>query len=154
MSPIGIARVNHSGQVIYGNPKWMEMCGHPGVADDAQFPGQNLSELVHPNDRQKLEELWGAESEKVAFELRWGGLDQFVWVMGELVPEIVADEHRGFIAVLTDITERRRFESAKLQAAEDARAREGLAIGNTLVFSIDGRHHLPRITKSVKRHSQ
>jgi PAS domain S-box-containing protein len=152
MSPIGIARVSHSGQVIYGNPKWMEMCGHP--TDDAEFSGRNLSELVHPDDRQKLEELWGHESKKFAFELRWGALDEFVWVMGELVPEIVADEHRGFIAVLTDITERRRLESAKLQAAEDARAREGLAIGNILAFSIDSRHHLPRITKSVKRYSQ
>jgi PAS domain S-box-containing protein len=130
----------------------MEMCGHR--EDDVDFPGPNLSELVHPDDRQKMEELWGYDSKKVSFELRWGASDQFVWVMGELVPEIVADEHRGFIAVLTDITERRQLESARLQAAEDTRAREGLAIGNILPFSINGRHHLPRITKSVKRYSQ
>ena len=150
MSPIGIARVSHSGQVLYGNPKWSEMCGQS--TDDAEFPGQNLSELVHPDDRQTMEELWADNSNRVAFELRWGTLNQFVWVMGELVPEIVENEHRGFIAVLTDITERREMEAAKLQAVEDSRAREGLAIGNVLFFSINRRHHFPRVAKSVERY--
>lgn len=115
MSPIGIARVSRSGQVIYGNPKWMELSR-----------GDELVELVHPED--KTEELqWALENAiKFSFEVRWGTLDHFVWVMGELVPEIVADEHRGFIVVLTDITERREAESARLHAVEDAR--EGLAI--------------------------
>lgn len=99
MSPIGIARVSHSGQVIYGNPKWMEMSGYPGV--DGDFPGQNLTELVHPDDRQTLDGLWRSASTKVSFELRWGTLDNFVWVMGELVPEIVVDEVRPLGALLT-----------------------------------------------------
>ena len=122
MSPIGMARVSHSGQVIYCNPKWMEM-SHT----------ENFLLIVHPDDRQKMEELWRfalQNSEKVSFELRWGTLDRFVWVMGELVPEIVAEEHRGFIVVLTDVTERRKVESARLQAVEDVRAREELAIGS------------------------
>ena len=114
MSPIGIARISRSGQVIYGNPKWIEMsCG-----DD-------FLELAHPEDKLQLSLENAAH---FSFEVRWGTVDHFVWVMGELVPEIVADEHRGFIVVLTDVTERREAESAKLQAVEDARAREELAI--------------------------
>ena len=126
MSPIGIGRVDTSGQVVYGNPKWIEM-SHAGI----------LLNLVHPGDLQKMQELWQFaldNSAKVSFEVRWGTLDRFVWVLGELVPEIVVHERRGFIVVLTDITERRQVESARLQAVEDARAREGLAIGN-LPFS-------------------
>jgi len=122
MSPIGIGRVDSDGQVIYGNPKWIEM-SHGGT----------LLNLVHPDDHRKMLELWQCtleNSARVSFEVRWGTLDRFVWVMGELVPEIVVYEHRGFIIVLTDITERRHVESVRLQAVEDARAREGLAIGN------------------------
>jgi hypothetical protein len=46
--------------------------------------------------------------------------------MGELVPDL----HEGFIVALTDVTERREAELARIQAAEEARAREGLAIGS------------------------
>lgn len=123
MSPIGIGRVDTSGQVMYGNPKWIEM-SHAGI----------LPTLVHPDDLQKMQELWQFaldNSARVSFEVRWGTLNRFVWVLGELVPEIVVHECRGFIVVLTDITERRQVESTRLQAVEDARAREGLAIGNS-----------------------
>jgi PAS domain-containing protein len=93
MSPVGISRVNNFGQVIYGNPRWMEISGHRGADED--FSGQSLLELVHPDDRQTMEELWKyalQNSKKIAFELKWGTPDLFVWGMGELVPEIVDDE--------------------------------------------------------------
>ena len=61
MSPIGIGRVDSDGQVIYGNPKWMEM-SH----------GDQLLELVHPDDREKL------QLNPATFEVRWGTSGQFV----------------------------------------------------------------------------
>ena len=128
MSPIGIGRVDTSGRVIYGNPKWIEM-SHEGI----------LPELAYPEDHQKMQSLWQSalqNSDTVSFEVRWGTLERFVWVLGELVPEIEANKHRSFIVVLTDITERRQVELTRLQAVEDARAREGLAIGNPAAFPL------------------
>jgi hypothetical protein len=93
MSPVAIARVNNIGQVIYGNPTWMQMSDHLGVDED--FPKESLVELVHPDDRQTMYELWKDALEnikQIAFELRWGTRDRFLWGMGELVPEIVNEE--------------------------------------------------------------
>ena len=92
MSPVGISRVNTLGQVIYGNPRWMEMSGRGA---DEEFPEESLADFVHPDDRRIMEELWKdalENTKKVAFELRWGTFDRFLWIMGELVPEIVDEE--------------------------------------------------------------
>lgn len=92
MSPIGISRVNSLGEVIYGNPRWMDMSGR---RIDKDFQRESLIDYVHPDDCRIMDELWKEALEntkKVAFELRWGTVDQFLWVMGELVPEIVDDE--------------------------------------------------------------
>jgi diguanylate cyclase len=91
MSPIGISRVNNSGQVTYGNPRWMEMSGHQ--ATDQQCG--ELLDLVHPDDRPTMDELWtfALENQKqVGFELRWGTRERFLWGLGELVPEIVGED--------------------------------------------------------------
>ena len=90
MSPVGISRVNIFGKVIYGNPRWMEMSGRWEVEGD--FLGESLLDFVHPDDRRTMNDVWRDALEnikKVAFELRWGTVDQFLWGMGELVPEIV-----------------------------------------------------------------
>jgi|SRR5947207_4550669 len=154
MSPVGISRVNTLGQVIYGNPRWMEMSGRGA---DEEFPEEGLVDLVHPDDRRIMEELWKdalENTKEVAFELRWGTLDRFLWIMGELVPEIVDEEvqyansfmltkHRGFIGVLTDVTERRHSELARLAAVEEAHAQQELAIGSALILQLICRHNLP-----------
>ena len=93
MSPVGISRVDIFGKVIYGNPRWMEMSGRPGVEGD--FLEESLLDYVHPDDRRTMNDVWRDALEnikKVAFELRWGTVDQFLWGMGELVPEIVNEE--------------------------------------------------------------
>jgi len=92
MSPVGISRVNILGQVIYGNPRWMEMSGRGA---DEELTERSLVDLVHPDDQGIMEELLKdaiKNTKKVAFELRWGTLDRFLWIMGELVPEIVEEE--------------------------------------------------------------
>ena len=61
-------------------------------------------------------------------------------------------KHRGFIGVLTDVTERRHSELARLEAVEEARAQQELAIGSVLIFQLICRHNLSRITKSIERH--
>lgn len=161
MSPVGIARVNMLGQVIYGNPRWMEMSGR-GADEELQ----SLVDLVHPDDREIMDELLKdaiENTKKAAFELRWGAHDRFLWIMGELVPEIVDEEvqyddssmltkHRGYIGVLTDVTERRHSELARLEAVEEARAHQELAIGSALISPLICRYNLPRITKSVERY--
>jgi PAS domain-containing protein len=101
MSPVGISRVSNSGQVIYGNPRWMEMSGH---GTDEDCVEESLIELVHPEDRQTMVELWQyavRNTAKVTFELRWGTSDQFLWGMGELVPEIVNEKVLVVRSVLT-----------------------------------------------------
>jgi PAS domain-containing protein len=92
MSPIGISRVNNQGQVIYGNPRWMEMSGCLATNEQSE---ESFLELVHPDDRQTLDERWiyALKNQKqVGFELRWGTRDRFLWTLGELVPEIVGEE--------------------------------------------------------------
>jgi PAS domain S-box-containing protein len=93
MSPIGIARVNNSGNVTYGNPRWKEMSGH--AKEDGDCPGETLADLVHPDDRETMVELWKyalTHINRIAFEVRWGSGDDYMWGMGELVPEIVNEE--------------------------------------------------------------
>ena len=49
----------------------------------------------------------------------------------------------GFIGVLTDVTERREMEREKLDAAEEVRAQQELAIGSLILDDTNIRRHLP-----------
>jgi PAS domain S-box-containing protein len=127
---VGIFRIDLSGTLTYANAKWREITGLEESLDDST--GERLIRGVHPDDRETISKQWRHAIEnrkRCSFEVRWGRPDSFRWAMGELVPEVFYEEVHGFIGVLTDVTERRQLEAEKLDAAEEIRAQQELAIG-------------------------
>ena len=116
--------------MTYANAKWRQITGLEESLDDST--GESLIKGVHPDDREAMSKQWREAIEnrkRCTFEVRWGTRESFRWAMGELVPEVFSEEVHGFIGVLTDVTERRQLEAEKLDAAEDIRAQQELAIG-------------------------
>jgi len=46
------------------------------------------------------------------------------------------------VGVLTDVTDRRQMEEEKLEAAEEVRSQQELAIGSRVLCLVNGRRHL------------
>jgi PAS domain S-box-containing protein len=127
---VGIFRTDTEGVITYGNQKFWEILGIKGYSSMEE----KMYNFVHPDDRDFIMDHLRSSLEKVVnftFELRWGTTESFRWAMGELVPEVIDDEHHilGFIGVLTDVTERRQMEAEKIHAVEEVRAQQELAIG-------------------------
>ena len=94
ISPVGIFRIDFLGVITYANSKWREITGTEEQLEN-DSAGQRFLSVVHPDDRQSLEDLLrGAKEriEKCTFEMRWGTVNSFRWAMGELVPEIISEK--------------------------------------------------------------
>jgi two-component system cell cycle sensor histidine kinase/response regulator CckA len=122
--PACVKLVSPDGVLLEMNPAGLAMLG---AADIAQVRGHQVSDLVHPDDRDRFLEAHRAASTGLAGRctFRICGLDGGErWVDSHLVPFDIAreaDVERAVLSVTTDITERKRLEdqlrqSQKLEA--------------------------------------
>jgi len=110
-SPAGIFRTDETGACNYVNPAWCEMAG---VTEDEAL-GTGWSRAVHHEDLDRLAQGWGAavdKGESYRGEFRWLHMDgSIVWVDAVAQPEFDHDGNvRGYIGVVIDVTDRKRFE--------------------------------------------
>jgi PAS domain S-box-containing protein len=110
ISPVGIFRTDADGSTTYVNPKWSELSG----LSSKEAIGEGWLNAVHPEDRERLSELWGGNlksKNESSAEYRFLKPDgSVIWVMGKAVPELIDNEVNGYIGTITDITERKRVE--------------------------------------------
>ena len=130
-APVGIFEVDLRGACSFLNDRGAEIFGKPV----SKCRGFGWMEHVHPEDLERLRELWeeGREQgEEIEHELRIGGADGRIrWVEGAGRPLLDAwGEIHGYIGTLSDITERRQAEWERrrlladlVRAQEDERRR-------------------------------
>ena len=94
ISPAGIFRIDFLGILTYANSKWREITGTEERLEN-DSAGHRFLAVVHPDDRQSMEELLRGAIEKIekcTFEVRWGTVDSFRWAIGEIIPETISEK--------------------------------------------------------------
>jgi len=113
IAPVGIFRTDTEGQCLYINDRWSEIAGLSLEA--AQ--GYGWAQGLHPDDREKVSAAWylaTQNSEPFRLEYRFQRADGSVsWVFGQSVAELDANgQIIGYIGTITDISARKRSETA------------------------------------------
>lgn len=114
VSPVGIFRTDLDGNTTFVNQTWCQIAGLS--AEEAM--GTGWIKAVHPDDKAMLAENWGTatltRTNSVA-DYRFVHLDgSIVWVMGQAVPEMDAENQViGYVGTITDITTRKKMEDLK-----------------------------------------
>ena len=119
ISPVGIFLTDRQGTYSYVNLRW---CALAGLSHEQALSNQ-WEKSLHPDDRWRVAEEWRqAVTRQTMFssEYRFQHTDGSVnWVLAQAVTSRGAhDELLGYIGTVTDITERKKSETA-LQSFQD-----------------------------------
>ncbi|MEH2067568.1 MAG: response regulator [Nostoc sp.] len=122
-SPACIFYTDADGDVLYFNQRWSEITG----CKIEESLGRGWVNAVHPDDREQLLLAWNrviTTGIKHNYEHRYLRDDgTIVWVICQALPEFADDgEIKGYIGMITDITERKLAEEALRESAERERA--------------------------------
>ncbi|MDF5708596.1 MAG: PAS domain-containing protein [Nostoc sp. S4] len=122
-SPACIFYTDADGNVLYFNQRWSEITG----CMIEESLGRGWVNAVHPDDREQLLLAWNrviTTGIKHNYEHRYLRDDgTIVWVICQALPEFADDgEVKGYIGMITDITERKLAEEALRESAERERA--------------------------------
>ena len=124
-APVGILQADHTGACTFINERWSKITGIS--AADAKGDGWSLA--LHPQDTPLVKNHWHKlVSHSIPFDLDYrflhkNGTD--VWVEAKAI--VVFDSNQevsGFLATITDISERRRIE----QKLQDTQKLESLGL--------------------------
>lgn len=125
-SPVGVFRTDAAGRCEHVNRQWCEMTG----LGESDALGDGWQRALHPDDRSRVADEWAATAAAGSVfrsEYRFvqpGG--RHLWVLGQAVPiSGPAGEAVGMIGTLTDITDRKKVETAMRALANDLVALHG-----------------------------
>jgi PAS domain S-box-containing protein len=117
-SPLGIFLTDAKGRCIYINDRFQQISGWTSE----EFIGWQWTKTVHWEDLEKLAREWiehGRENE-YHFEYRLLKKDgSVIWANANSAPIRVNNEISGYVGMVEDFTERKRF-AAELQQAKEA----------------------------------
>jgi PAS domain S-box-containing protein len=127
-SPAGIFHTDVEGNCLYVNQRWSEITG----LSVEEALGTVWTSAVHPDDSDRVTAEWheaaaatGAHT-RMPFKSEYRCVrpdGQITWVIGQALAEVGDDgEVKGFVATITDISDRKRVEEALRQSAERERA--------------------------------
>lgn len=119
MAPAGIFRTSVDGGCTYVNDSWKRQSG----LEDGEWEGSGWTTAVHPRDAARVAAQW---EEHIAMqtagsdEFRWQRSDgSIVWVHAVYGPEHdEAGELKGFIGVITDISDRKLVQNQLAEREE------------------------------------
>ncbi|MBI5282644.1 MAG: PAS domain S-box protein [Candidatus Solibacter usitatus] len=118
-SPVGIVQTDAAGQYVYVNRRWCDIAG----LSEEEAKGEGWMQAMHPEDRQRVQEQWGAAIQAGApfgaeyRYLRAGGT--MAWVMDQAVPfKDAGGGVAGYMGTVTDITERKESEEELLRSRQ------------------------------------
>lgn len=106
----GIACVDSQGRLIFGNRRAMEIAR----LNERTGPGQNINYLVHPEDRERVKELWrsfrrGEYPRAIDIRLIPRGVHDPIVCSCSFAP--LPEEEGTVIVSMMDVTEQRRVEA-------------------------------------------
>ncbi len=113
-APVGIFIDGPDGECTYVNEKFSEIVGL-GSSDAI---GEGWRNAIHPEDRQRVIDAWNqaqknCEDYSIEFRMCWND-GPVSWVHANSTSnQVVSGSTRGRIGILTDITERKRFEQSR-----------------------------------------
>ena len=122
-SPVGIFQTDEHGSCTYTNERWQDIFG----LSPMESLGNMWVSAIHPEDLDRVGRAWlGATSRKDEFgeEFRIcasGGAIRYVNSKARPIFSD-ADDFVGYVGIVEEITERKRFETQLLQAKESAEA--------------------------------
>ncbi|WP_343046074.1 PAS domain S-box protein [Parasphingorhabdus flavimaris] len=139
LAPAGIFRTSVSGMCTYVNTAWKQITG----LDDGAWEGFGWSAAIHPDDLERVRDLWNNGVEKEAnlnFEFRWLREDgTVVWTELFSAPERdEAGRVNGFIGVIMDISERKNVLTALAQREEQLSILAENATDPVLKLTLEG----------------
>ncbi|KAF8324461.1 uncharacterized protein EI90DRAFT_3129926 [Cantharellus anzutake] len=118
LAPVGIFRADMDGTIVYANPKWHELTGHP-----SDRPLSDWTECVVDEHRNAVIEAWDR-----LFEDHLPVNIEFTFKSGRTVQaqigmlDHLTTKGMGAMGTLTDISERRMLQEAQLAHAEEREA--------------------------------
>jgi PAS domain S-box-containing protein len=115
LSPVGISRWRTDGTFVYANQSWYDQSGHP-----RDKPLSEWMDSIHPDHKGTLTQMYAD-----LFEGRQQVKGEWLWTSGRwsycqavIVSSHENDNYNGTICVLTDITERKRYDAERKLAVE------------------------------------
>ncbi|MDZ8186688.1 MAG: PAS domain S-box protein [Nostoc sp. ChiSLP02] len=122
-SPACIFYTHINGNILYFNQRWGEITG----CTLQESLGKGWTNAVHPDDLEQLLLTWNqatADGREYKYEHRFVHKNgTIVWVICQALPESGDDgEIKGYIGMITDITERKLAEEALRESAEREKA--------------------------------
>jgi PAS domain S-box-containing protein len=147
LAPIGITLVSPGGRPVRANRAFQEILGY----SEEEFRNMVITDFTHPDDvgesRQLIWDVVDGSRDTFTMEKRYRRKDgELVW--GRVAVSSVEDssgELRQLIAMLQDISERRRAEEALRRRVEE------LDTLQATVLDITTRHDLPTLLETVVR---
>ncbi|KAL7343672.1 CnHHK4 protein [Rhodotorula toruloides] len=116
VSPVGIFQTDREGNMVFVNPQFYVISGHPEGVPHTEWPND-----IWPDDRPKVEKLWSdaisnwAPDKHASFEYRYRKGN---WAQLE-----IRSFEKGYIGSITDITHQKEVEAFHVSEVEQ-RARD------------------------------
>ncbi|MEO7993590.1 MAG: PAS domain S-box protein, partial [bacterium] len=112
-APVGIWETDATGVFAWANPQIAEIIGCPPEG----FAPSDLSNLIHPDDRDRVLEVWGkARAARQPYESAYRVVrpnGEIRYVISRAQPAFEVDgTFRGYVGAMSDLTEQRRQEAA------------------------------------------
>lgn len=120
LTPVGLFQTDARGHVTFVNDRWSEIAG----LSPAMAVGEGWVAALHPDDRDRVVDAWAQalraqQSSRCEYRfLRPDG--RVTWVLGHAVAQHDADGALlGYVGAVTDISDRKRAETALRKAQRD-----------------------------------
>lgn len=113
-------------QVILTSENFERLSGYP--REEFHENPERLLELIHPDDRERVEQVWESRSEPYSMEYRVESVDgETVWIEERGRPVEMEPDRTVFVGTAIDITDRKRHEQALQRQRALLRHTEDLA---------------------------
>ncbi|GAA5867640.1 hypothetical protein JCM3774_001541 [Rhodotorula dairenensis] len=113
VSPVGIFQTDSKGHIIFANPRYYDISGHPQDVSHDEWEAD-----VYPEDRPKLKQLWAEAIETwkpdrgvITCEYRYQHRGN--WVQME-----IRSFDKGYIGSITDISHQKEVEASHVKVVE------------------------------------
>jgi PAS domain S-box-containing protein len=139
MAPAGIFRTSIDGSCTYVNESWKQQSG----LANGEWEGTGWTKAIHPEDAERVATQWQkhiVEQSGGSDEFRWQRPDgSIVWVHAVYGPEYDdAGELKGFIGVLTDISDTMQVQKLLAEREEQLALLADNATDAVLRLGLDG----------------
>ncbi|KAK4055384.1 hypothetical protein OIO90_003222 [Microbotryomycetes sp. JL221] len=143
VSPVGILQADADGNIVYANPRFFDITGHP-----FDQPLSEWRKCVWDEDQAKLDAYHALVVSGQSYTAEWESLEirfknrEDNWGQFDVRPYRDVDGRPGFVAAVTDISRQKRAEALHVQTVEARRVEADENRRNTEAFLDMSSHEL------------